>query len=402
MARARDWQGWSRRALLSALLAFVCATVSAIAWMSTERSDAAGPDVLVGAGDIGVCGSSASAATAAVIDGIDGTVMTLGDNAYPDGSDANYASCYDPTWGHLKPRTRPVAGNHEYVTESGRPYYDYFGDAAGPRSKGWYSYDQAGWHIVVLNSNVDMSTSSEQLTWLRSDLAAHPTVCTLAIWHHPRFSSGEYAPGVASVADAWNTLYDAGVDVVLNGHEHYYERFAPMNRIGTPDPTGMRAFTVGTGGAPLRPPPTGTARWPTSEVLRSDTYGVISLTLSPTAYDWDFHPVAGKTFTDHGTGTCTAGLRTAPDPTTTAPPVPDGPIAVDSFTRSVPVGLGSAEVGGAWQPQSGVSSFSVGGLRASIVVPAGPVPRRVSPGRGTARREPGRRLHHRQARHRTR
>ena len=246
--------------MLGALLAFVCATVSAIAWMSTERSDAAGPDVLVGAGDIGVCGSSASAATAAVIDGIDGTVMTLGDNAYPDGSDADYASCYDPTWGHLKPRTRPVAGNHEYVTESGRPYYDYFGDAAGPRSKGWYSYDQAGWHIVVLNSNVDMSTSSEQLTWLRSDLAAHPTVCAAAMWHHPRFSSGEYAPGVASVADAWNTLYDAGVDVVLNGHEHYYERFAPMNRIGTPDPTGIRAFTVGTGGTPLRPPPTGTAR----------------------------------------------------------------------------------------------------------------------------------------------
>ena len=225
-------------------------------------SDAAGPDVLVGAGDIGVCGSSASAATAAVIDGIDGTVMTLGDNAYPDGSDADYASCYDPTWGHLKSRTRPVAGNHEYVTESGRPYYDYFGDAAGPRSKGWYSYDQAGWHIIVLNSNVDMSPNSEQLTWLRSDLAAHPTVCAAAMWHHPRFSSGEYAPGVASVADAWNALYDGGVDVVLNGHEHYYERFAPMNRIGTADPTGMRAFTVGTGGAPLRTAGRGDAALP--------------------------------------------------------------------------------------------------------------------------------------------
>jgi len=263
--------------------------------------------VLVGAGDIAVCGASGDEATALLLDAIPGTVFTLGDNAYENGSAADYANCYGPSWGRHKARTRPSAGNHEYHTQLASGYFQYFGAAAGDPEKGYYSYDLGGWHVVVLNSNSGCSTigcdaSSPQVQWLRADLAASAAPCTLAYWHHPRFNSGADHGNDPRVAALWTVLYEFHADVVLNGHEHLYERFAPQTPTGAADPAhGIRQFTVGTGGRAFYP--IGTVQ-PNSEVRRNDTHGVLKLTLRPGAYDWQFVPVAGKAFTDAGTGSC--------------------------------------------------------------------------------------------------
>ena len=190
------------------------------------------PPVLVGAGDIADCVSPGAEATAELLDTIPGMVFTAGDNAYPSGSTQQFASCYAPTWGRHAARTRPSPGNHDYATPGAAPYFAYFGTTAGDPRRGYYSYDFAGWHIVVLNSNVDANTGSEQVGWLRSDLANHRTPCTVAMWHHPLFTSGRERPDTA-MAVVWGVLYDAGVDIVINGHDHDYERFSPQTREGT-------------------------------------------------------------------------------------------------------------------------------------------------------------------------
>jgi acid phosphatase type 7 len=257
--------------------------------------------VLVGAGDIASCGWSPDSATAALLDAIPGTVFTAGDNAYPNGTAGQFAECYQPTWGRHKDRTRPAPGNHDYRTDDGGPYYRYFGANAGPAGRGYYSYELAGWHIISLNSNVNMALGSAQERWLRADLAAHPARCTLAYWHHPRFSSGEHGNSTKP-EPLWQALYDAGADVVISGHDHTYERFAPQTPAGRPDPArGIRAFVVGTGGASFYDFPT---RARNSEVRHNKTHGVIKFTLRPDGYDWEFVPAAGGTFTDSGTGTC--------------------------------------------------------------------------------------------------
>lgn len=261
--------------------------------------------VLVGAGDIAGCGGTGAGETARLLDGLAGTVVTLGDNAYERGSAADYAGCYDPTWGRHRARTRPAIGNHEYNTRDAAAYFAYFGAAAGPSDRGYYSYDLGAWHVVVLNSNCDRvggcAVGSTQETWLRADITAHPAACTLAYWHHPRFSSGPHGSDPATVP-LWRALYDAGADVVLNGHDHDYERFAPQDPDGAPDPArGIREFVVGTGGkshyaieAPLA----------NSEVRDDDTYGLLAVTLHPSGYDWAFIPVAGTSFTDAGSAPC--------------------------------------------------------------------------------------------------
>jgi hypothetical protein len=267
-----------------------------------SRVAAADDAVLVGAGDIADCASVGDEATATLLDGIPGTVVALGDSAYPSGTAANFRDCYTPTWGRHKARTRPSVGNHEYKTTGAGPYWDYFGSAAGGRGKGWYSYDAGAWHVVVLNSNctiVACGPTSAQVTWLKSDLAANSDAHVLAYWHHPRYSSGEHGNDLA-VQTFWEVLYAAGAELVLNGHDHDFERFAPQDPWGRPDSAfGMRQFVVGTGGTPVEPK-SGTA--PNSEVF-SATHGVLKLTLRADGYDWAFVPIAGKSFTDSGSGT---------------------------------------------------------------------------------------------------
>ena len=211
---------------------------------SLEATPPGSPAVLIAAGDIADCTSTGDEATAAILDTLRGTVVVLGDNAYPSGTDANYANCYDPTWGRHKARTRPTPGNHEYRTAGAGGYFRYFGAAAGDPEKGYYSYTLGDWHIVVLNTNsncadIRCGTGSAQLGWLRDDLAANPAKCTLAYWHHPRFNSGSHHGNNGNIGPFWRVLYEHGVDVVLNGHEHLYERFAPQSPDAQADPATL-------------------------------------------------------------------------------------------------------------------------------------------------------------------
>ena len=261
--------------------------------------------VIVGAGDIADCDLTGDAKTASLLDSIGGTVITLGDNAYESGTTAEFMDCYDPTWGRQKTRTRPSLGNHDYRTTDATGYFSYFGTAAGDPQKGYYSYNLGAWHVVVINSNCSevggCSSGSAQLEWLQNDLASHPSQCTLAYWHTPLFSSGVHGNNT-SMQPIWQVLYDADADLVLNGHDHNYERFAPQNPVGAADPVrGIREFVVGTGGKDLR---TIGSLINNSESHNDNTWGVLKLTLHPTSYEWKFIPVAGMTFTDSGSGTC--------------------------------------------------------------------------------------------------
>ncbi len=257
--------------------------------------------VLVGAGDIASCQSRGDEATAELLDRIAGTVFTLGDNVYNSGTTAEFANCYEPSWGRHKSRTRPSPGNHDYVTRDAAPYFAYFGANAGEPGKGYYSYNLGAWHIIALNSEIQVDAGSAQEQWLRADLAANRTTCTLAYWHKPRFSSGPHGNNPRFDA-LWQALYQFDADLVLSGHDHNYERFAPQTPAGVADAArGIREFIVGTGGAGLYP--IVTIR-PNSEVRNARTWGVLKLTLHATSYDWEFVPVAGRTFTDAGSGNC--------------------------------------------------------------------------------------------------
>jgi hypothetical protein len=260
--------------------------------------------VLYAAGDIVSCDRTDDEAVSKLLDNTNGTIAVLGDNVYESGTAAEYANCYDPSWGRHKARTRPAVGNHEYLSTNAAPYFAYFGAAAGDPTKGYYSYDLGDWHVVVLNSNcskVKCDPSSAQYQWLQSDLKNHPNSCTLAYYHHPAYSSGVHGNN-ASSAPLWQALYAGGVELVLNGHDHIYERFAPMDGNGNRDTTyGMREFIVGTGG---KNHTTISAAQPNSEVRNTDTFGVLRLTLHSGSYEWQFVPVPGKTFGDSGTGKC--------------------------------------------------------------------------------------------------
>jgi hypothetical protein len=272
---------------------------------SAPSASPSGDPVLVGAGDIASCGLDGDEATAKLLDGIAGTVFTAGDNAYEDGSPAEYRDCYVPTWGRHKDRTRPAAGNHDWVTKDAAGYRAYFGAAAvNGDDKTWYSYDLGTWHIVVLDSDCKAvggcEASSDQGRWLAADLAATTAKCTLAIWHHPRFTSGEHGND-RDVGPFWQALYAAGGDVVVNGHDHDYERFKPQGPDGREDRAqGIREFVVGTGGAALRNFDKIAAN---SELRVSLSHGVLELTLRPATYDWSWMPTSG-TVTDSGSGPC--------------------------------------------------------------------------------------------------
>jgi hypothetical protein len=261
---------------------------------------AAADAVLVGAGDVDGCGRLEPEATAKLLDRIPGTVFVAGDATYPSGTLANYANCYGPTWGRHLWRTFAVPGNHDYEADGGAAFYAYFGAAAGPAGLGYDSHTLGTWHFVMLNSNLPVKAGTPQYEWLRQDLAESRAACTVAIWHHPLFSSGQNGASTF-MRDAFNLMVQFGVDVVVNGDDHVYERFAPQDANGRASARGIRQFTVGTGGYPLYDRGRTQAN---SEVFENRTFGVLKLTLKSGGYDWAFIPIDGQTFRDAGSASC--------------------------------------------------------------------------------------------------
>jgi hypothetical protein len=265
--------------------------------------------LMLAAGDIAACPTAGSGAeaTAQLLDSLPSDVIApLGDLAYENGTSAEFANCYDPTWGRHKAGERPAVGNRDYNTPGASGYFTYFGPVAGQPGQGYYSYDVGTWHVVVLNSNCAEVTggcgaASAQAAWLTQDLQAHPSTCALAYWHHPLFASTATTVNVG-VAPLWQILDSQGVDVLLVGHAHIYERFAPQTSGGAADPNGVRQWIVGTGG---RDHHAINANPANSEVRNNDTFGVLNLTLRATGYDWRFAPTAGGTLTNEaGSDTC--------------------------------------------------------------------------------------------------
>jgi hypothetical protein len=274
--------------------------------------------IFVGAGDIGNCNGNGDEATSSLVKSINGRVFTIGDNAYPNGTDKDFAKCYDPTWGQFKERTEPGVGNRDYATPEAAAYFAYFGAAAGDPAKGYYSYDLGEWHIISLNSNCSKvsggcNAGSPQEKWLKNDLAAHQNACTIAYFHHPRFSSGVNGNN-DSVAPFWSDLYRAGAEVVLSGHDHHYERFAPQDPSGHAERgRGIREFVVGTGGAAFTAFKT---IKPNSKARIDGTNGVIKFTLHPDRYDWQFVTAPGGKVADSGSAGCHGTSSPSPSDST--------------------------------------------------------------------------------------
>lgn len=263
------------------------------------------------AGDIADCRrvspqNSGAAETAALLSthlaaNQQAAVLTLGDHTYPVGLLAEFTDCYEPTWGKFKQRTFPAPGNHEYYSPLAGGYFTYFGAAAGPDRRGYYSFRLGDWHVVSLNSYLKPIPHRKQIDWLKSDLAANKTKCTLAFWHHPRFSSGGHGDN-PHMQEIWEILQESGAEVVLSSHDHNYERFALQDAAGNRDDLhGMRQIVVGTGGARLTP-----LRFPAphSEARDNSVHGVLKLVLRADSYEWEFLPAEADAFTDSGTGRC--------------------------------------------------------------------------------------------------
>jgi hypothetical protein len=263
------------------------------------------------AGDIADCRKhppeqSGAAKTAALIanglsDDEDGAVLMLGDSTYPVGLPSEYTNCYEHTWGKFKARTYPSPGNHEYYSPKAFGYYTYFGEAAGPAQRGYYSFRLGKWHIISLNSYLNPPEHQAQIQWLKAELAQNKARCTLAFWHHPMYSSGDHGNN-AKMDEAWKLLNAAGAELVLASHDHHYERFAPQNANHELDhQRGIRQFVVGTGGAERS---SIAFIKPNSEIADNSTYGVLKLVLKDTGYEWEFLPTENQGFTDRGAGLC--------------------------------------------------------------------------------------------------
>ena len=368
------------------MAAALAAVLGGSAQLPLVRSRAAAADtvLLSAAGDIDGC--AAGEDTAALIKKVAGPVATIGDNAYPEGSASDYSRCYAPSWGTFKDRTHPVPGNHDYDASRATPYYQYFGGAAGEAGSGWYSYDLGAWHVVALNSNCGNVDCTKQTNWLDADLAAHPSACILAYWHHPRFSSGT-SGGDSDVGAFWKVLYAHGATLVLNGHDHDYERFAPQDPTGHADPArGIRQFIVGTGGAALGSLAGSAAN---SQVRNNRTYGVLQLTLRPGGYDWRFVAAAGGDFNDSGTDTCRG---TAPPPTTVAPATPPADAAPAPAAPSDGSGPASSPGGpapGSGSPDAGSPDAGSPDAGSPDAGPPSPGPRGSGGPDGGPRRTPG-------------
>lgn len=296
-----------RFALLVLVLATTAASVcskaaSPVSPSPTPREESPfleGASVIVGAGDIGWCDSPGAEATAKLLDRLPGIVFTTGDNAYMSGTLDEYMRCYEPSWGRHRRRTKPTAGNHEYGS-GGSGYFGYFGGAAGPPGQGYYSYGVGAWRVIALNSEIPSGPGSPQHDWLRAELARRRTTCTAVLWHRPLFTSGRNGNN-PDMRDVWRTLHEFNVDLVINGHDHTYERFAPQDPDGRPDPArGIRQFIVGTGGAPLYE----FVRVQANSEARAAVWGVAMFTLSDDRYEWQFLPVEGQGFHDAGSAAC--------------------------------------------------------------------------------------------------
>lgn len=315
MSVSRRTRGRSARFAGAAFAAL--AVVAAVGLVQAGRSATTNP-VIAAAGDIACDPTTAAfangrgtatecrerATSDLLVAGRYAAVLALGDDQYDTGAYAAYLRSYAPSWGRVRAITRPAPGNHEYGTPGAAGYFRYFGARAGPARQGYYSFDVGSWHIVSLNSNCwavgGCGRGSPEERWLRRDLATHPSTCTLAYWHHPRFSSGLHGSETLTAA-FWDDLYAAGADVVLSGHDHDYERFAPLAPTGRVDPArGIREFVVGTGG---RSHYAFTSVQPGSQARDSTTFGVLALTLRPTGYDWRFVPAVGS-YTDRGSASC--------------------------------------------------------------------------------------------------
>jgi Calcineurin-like phosphoesterase len=272
----------------------------------TSSPPPGGDPVITAAGDISLpIASAATKATAQLVTSINPTVaLTLGDNQYLTGALADFQTGYGATWGVFKSKTRPAPGNHEYDASSAATgYFSYFGSRAPGR---WYSFDVGAWHLISLNSNCakigGCTAGTQEYEWLKADLASHPARCTLAYWHHPRWSSGSEHGNSSQVGPFVQLLYNAGAEVILSGHEHNYERFAPQTPGGALDSTrGIVQFVAGTGGASLYGFGSPDAN---SLVRNASTNGVLQMTLHPSSYDFRFRPIAGSSFTDSGSRTC--------------------------------------------------------------------------------------------------
>lgn len=280
---------------------FVCTALLVVATFVPSAGASADP-VITAAGDIAAGGdpSAAQRHTARLVEQIDPkAVLVLGDNQYSDGAYADYLSSYDPTWGRFKAITHPVPGNHDYHTTGAAGYFKYFGYRAHRANGGYYSFDIGAWHVVAVNSGTGV-VSRAQRVWIKRDLRRNRSRCELAFWHHPRWSSGADHGSDSDMAALWTVLYRAGVDVVLNGHDHGYERFAPLRPSGAvATRTGIREFVVGTGGADLYSfdtPITGSQK-------RIEKHGVLKLTLHTKGYSWAFVRTGGAVL-DHGSDGC--------------------------------------------------------------------------------------------------
>ncbi|CAN5115678.1 hypothetical protein BH11PSE11_BH11PSE11_23410 [soil metagenome] len=263
------------------------------------------------AGDIANCKKhlppkSGAAKTAALIapefaSNKDSAVLLLGDATYPVGRLEEFAECYEPTWGQFKARTYPAPGNHEYYTPGAVGYFAYFGAAARPQGRSYYSVELGKWHVISLNSNLTPAEHLEQLAWLKADLDSNKAACTLAYWHHPVFSSGGHGSN-ENMVDVWRMLDAANADVVLASHDHNYERFAPQDAEGRRnEERGIRSFVVGTGGTSLTP---FGLRKTNSAVSTNVALGVLRMVLKDTGYEWEFMAVPGTGFTDRGAALC--------------------------------------------------------------------------------------------------
>jgi hypothetical protein len=284
---------WALAPSAALLLAVACESMN---------SPGAAPVTLEAVGDIAGCETNGDEIVAAMLDTLPGQIASLGDNVYLDGALSKYQACFEPSWGRHKSRIHPVPGNHDYSQGTLTGYFAYFGEAAGPNGRGYYSYDYGSWHLIALNSEDETSAGSPQETWLRADLASHGARCTLAYFHRPRFTSGDHLPDVR-MQPLWQALYDANADLVVNGHEHDYERFAPQTPDGRADAVrGLREFVAGTGGFSAENTFPGN-QIANSEFRRGGVLGVLRLTLGDGSYDWKFQTTDGSVI-DSGTGFC--------------------------------------------------------------------------------------------------
>jgi acid phosphatase type 7 len=294
----------------SALAIVFFAGMAACSSPSTSPSGPSTPIVALGGptgatvtmlavGDIGMCGSPGVAQTARLVAGLEGDLLLAGDIAYFQGTAANFRDCFNPSWGQFRSRWHPVPGNHEHESPGAAPYFAYFQEAAGPPGRGYYSFMAADWLILMLDSNIAATRGSPQWEFARAALEGQRTPCTMAVWHHPRFSSGPNGSHTF-MTDMWELLETHRAEIIFSGHDHLYERFARMRSDGTADPVaGIRQFTAGTGGAELY----NFVRARQNSEERITKFGVVRFTLRPAQVDWEFLGIDGSV-SDPGLDTC--------------------------------------------------------------------------------------------------